>query len=81
MRKPQPLGTELKTVASKGSNGQMIWAEVQEGKIGMQTKNIFLLMVLPPLVFSDLQKVHWMEDKRKILFFGTSTMAIVGLRH
>ena len=41
MRKPQPLGTELKTVASKGSNGPMIWAEVQEGKIGMQNKKYF----------------------------------------
>ena len=40
-RKPQPLGTELKTVASKGSNGPMIWAEVQEGKIGMQNKKYF----------------------------------------
>ena len=38
MRKPQPLGIELNTAASKGTNGPMIWAEVQEGKIGMRHK-------------------------------------------
>lgn len=38
LRKPEPLGTELKTVASKGSNGPIIWAEVQEGKTGMKNK-------------------------------------------
>ena len=28
LRKPEPLGTEFKTVASKGSNGPMIYAEI-----------------------------------------------------
>ena len=41
LRKPEPLGTELKTVASKGSNGPMIYAEVQEGKEGMKHKPYF----------------------------------------
>ena len=38
MRKPEPLGTELKTVASVESNGPMIYAEIQEGKLGMRNK-------------------------------------------
>ena len=41
LRKPEPLGTELKTVASKGSNGPMIYAEVQEGKEAMKQKAFF----------------------------------------
>ena len=42
LRKPEPLGTELKTVASKGMNGPMVYAEVQEGKEGMKHKSYFL---------------------------------------
>ena len=41
MRKPEPLGTELKTVASVESNGPMIYAEIQEGKLGMRNKPFF----------------------------------------
>ena len=41
LRKPEPLGTELKTVASKGSNGPIIYAEVQEGKVEMKSKLYF----------------------------------------
>ena len=41
LRKPEPLGTELKTVASKGSNGPIIYAEVQEGKHDMTNKPFF----------------------------------------
>ena len=41
MRKPEPLGTELKTVASIGSNGPLIYAEIQEGKLGMRNKSFF----------------------------------------
>ena len=41
LRKPEPLGTELKTVASIGSNGPIIYAEIQEGKIGMTNKPFF----------------------------------------
>ena len=41
LRKPEPLGTELKTVASKGSNGPIIYAEIQEGKEGMKSKHFF----------------------------------------
>ena len=41
LRKPEPLGTELKTVASTGSNGPMLYAEIQEGKEGMKTKPFF----------------------------------------
>ena len=41
LRKPEPLGTELKTVASKGSNGPIIYAEIQEGKEGMKSKRYF----------------------------------------
>ena len=40
-RKPEPLGTELKTVASAGSNGPIVHAEVQEGKIGMRNKKFY----------------------------------------
>ena len=45
LRKPEPLGTELKTVASTGSNGPIIYAEIQEGKEAMKTKSFFPLMV------------------------------------
>jgi hypothetical protein len=38
LRKPKNLGTELKTVASKGANGPMVHAEIQEGKMGMKNK-------------------------------------------
>ena len=38
LRKPEPLGTELKTVASKASNGPIIHAEIQEGKMPMRAK-------------------------------------------
>ena len=41
LRKPEPLGTELKTVALTGSNGPIIWAEIQEGKNGMKNKTHF----------------------------------------
>ena len=41
LRKPKPLGTELKTVASTASNGPIIWAEIQEGKNGMKNKTHF----------------------------------------
>ena len=41
LRKPEPLGTELKTVASTGSNGPIIYAEIQEGKDAMKTKSFF----------------------------------------
>ena len=37
-RKPEPLGTELKTVASKKNNGPIIFAEIQEGKMPMKAK-------------------------------------------
>ena len=45
LRKPEPLGTELKTVASTGSNGPIIYAEIQEGKDAMKTKSFFPLTV------------------------------------
>ena len=35
------MGTELKTVASTGSNGPMLYAEIQEGKEAMRTKPFF----------------------------------------
>ena len=38
LRKPKNLGTELKTVASKGANGPIVYAEIQEGKMGMRNK-------------------------------------------
>ena len=38
LRKPKNLGTELKTVASKGANGPMLHAEIQEDKMGMKNK-------------------------------------------
>ena len=41
LRKPEPLGTELKTVASTTCNGPIIHAEVQEGKMGMTHKPFF----------------------------------------
>ena len=41
LRKPENLGTELKTVASTGSNGPIIFAEIQEGKDGMKDKKYF----------------------------------------
>ena len=41
LRKPEPLGTELKTVACTGSNGPMLYAEIQEGKDAMKTKPFF----------------------------------------
>ena len=41
MRKPEPLGTELKTVASTTNNGPIIYAEVQEGKDAMKKKEFF----------------------------------------
>ena len=49
LRKPEPLGTELKTVASMESNGPIIYAEVQEGKQNMSRKPFFLLTVTPLL--------------------------------
>jgi hypothetical protein len=41
LRKPKNLGTELKTVATKGANGAMIHAEIQEGKTYMKDKKYF----------------------------------------
>ena len=42
LRKPEPLGTELKTVATKGCNGPILYAEIQEGKEGMTHKPYFV---------------------------------------
>ena len=41
LRKPKNLGTELKTIATKGCNGAMIHAEIQEGKTWMKEKKYF----------------------------------------
>jgi hypothetical protein len=57
-RKPQPLGTELKSVC-EGTFGICMFIEIQKGKIRMARKNGLAHMVPQPVVLS----VSWMECK------------------
>ena len=40
LRKPKNLGTELKTVVTKGANGVMIHAEIKEEKTYIKDKKL-----------------------------------------
>ena len=55
MRKPDPFGTGLKTVAPKTRNGPMIYAEV---KHGMTNKSFLQLIVPLVLVSQDLVRIQ-----------------------
>ena len=79
-RKPKNLGTELKSVASKGCNGPMIYAEIQQGKQLMSKRQWFreygaTTACVIRMVQGTVNCGQRPDDTKRDLYYGDSWFA------